>query len=131
LHETLASIGRNILRLIRVSLKNERKVWLCASSFLRALSLPPVFAFVAPVPEVTRASEVGVATKAAHIMVALSAKTSAQEAAAAWDATAIHVKDVKDRGALEEKEAQERVSRVEVENTAVLASAHEDVEGLL
>jgi hypothetical protein len=80
---------------------------------------------------VTRASEVGVATKAAHIMVALSAKTSAQEAAAAWDATAIHVKDVKDRAALEEKEAQERVSRVEVENTAVLASAHEDVEGLL
>jgi hypothetical protein len=50
LHETLASVGRNILRLILVSLKKERKVCLCASGFLRVPLLPPVFVSAAPVP---------------------------------------------------------------------------------
>jgi hypothetical protein len=35
LHETLASIGRDILRSIWVSLKKERKVCMCAFGFLR------------------------------------------------------------------------------------------------
>jgi hypothetical protein len=34
LHERLASVGRDILHLIWVSLKKERKVCLCASGFL-------------------------------------------------------------------------------------------------
>jgi hypothetical protein len=49
LHERLASVGRDILHLIWVSLKKERKVCLCASSFLRVRLVPPVFVFVAPV----------------------------------------------------------------------------------
>jgi hypothetical protein len=43
LHKMLASVSRNILCLIRVRLKKERKVCVCASGFLRVLSLPPVF----------------------------------------------------------------------------------------
>jgi hypothetical protein len=50
LHETLALVGRNILRLIRVSLKQERKVCLCASGFIRAFSLPLVFVSIVLVP---------------------------------------------------------------------------------
>jgi hypothetical protein len=60
----------------------------------------------------------------------LIAETSAREAVAARDSTALHVKDAEDRAALVEREALQRVSRVEVENTTVLASAHEDAEGL-
>jgi hypothetical protein len=37
---------------------------------------------------------------------------------------------VEDWAALVEREALERVSRVEVENATMLASAHEDAEGL-
>jgi hypothetical protein len=53
LHATLVSIGWDILRLIRVSLKKEGKVCLCASGFLRAPLLPPVF-FCSTCPEVAR-----------------------------------------------------------------------------
>jgi hypothetical protein len=49
LHEMQASIDGNILRLIRVCLKKERKICPCASHFLQALSSPPVFVSVAPV----------------------------------------------------------------------------------
>jgi hypothetical protein len=38
---------------------------------------------------------------------------------------------VKDRAALAERVARERVSRVKAENAAVLASAHRDVAGLI
>jgi hypothetical protein len=48
-----------------------------------------------------------------------------------WDSAAIHVKDAKDYTALAEMEAQERVSRVEMENTVMLASTHEDAKGLV
>jgi hypothetical protein len=41
----------------------------------------------------------------------------------------ILVKDVEDRATLVEREAQERLSRAEVESTVVLASAHEEPEG--
>jgi hypothetical protein len=44
LHETLALVGQNILQPIRVSLKKERNVCVCASDFLRVLSSPPIFA---------------------------------------------------------------------------------------
>jgi hypothetical protein len=50
LHETLASVGWNILRPIWVSLKKERKVCLCASGFLRVPLFPPIFVSAAPVP---------------------------------------------------------------------------------
>jgi hypothetical protein len=50
LHETLASVGRDILRLIRVSLKKVRKACLCPSNFLRVPLLPHVFVFAALVP---------------------------------------------------------------------------------
>jgi tetrahydromethanopterin S-methyltransferase subunit F len=43
----------------------------------------------------------------------------------------ILVKDVEDRAALIEREARERVSGVEAESTAMLASAHEEAEGLV
>jgi hypothetical protein len=64
-------------------------------------------------------------------MTVLAADTSTQEAAAAWGSTVIHVKDAEDQAGLMEREARERVSRVEAENTAALASAHEDAEGLV
>jgi hypothetical protein len=47
LHKTLTLVGWNTLHPIRVSLKKERKVFLCASGFLRAFSLPPNFVSVA------------------------------------------------------------------------------------
>jgi hypothetical protein len=51
LHKTMALVGQNILCSIRVSLqKKERKVCLCASSFLRVPLLPLVFVSAAPVP---------------------------------------------------------------------------------
>jgi hypothetical protein len=49
LHKTLASIGRNIMCPIQVSLKKEMIVCLCASGFLRVPSLPPIFISTAPV----------------------------------------------------------------------------------
>jgi hypothetical protein len=47
------------------------------------------------------------------------------------DSTTLHVKDAEDRAALMERETLERVSRVEAENTAALASAREDAEGFV
>jgi hypothetical protein len=45
------------------------------------------------------------------------------------DINALHVEDVEGRAALVEKEALKRVSRVDVETAATLASTHEDVAG--
>jgi hypothetical protein len=39
------------------------------------------------------------------------------------------VREAEDQAALAEREAQERVSRMEVESVVVLASAHGEVEG--
>jgi hypothetical protein len=47
------------------------------------------------------------------------------------DSSALRVKDVEDRAALVKREALERVSRAEAENTTALAFAREDVEGLV
>jgi hypothetical protein len=60
----------------------------------------------------------------------LFTETSAREAVAAWDGTTLCIKDVEDRAALAEREALERVSQAEVENSAALASIHEDAAGL-
>jgi hypothetical protein len=48
----------------------------------------------------------------------------------AWDSAALRVEDAEDWATLAEREARERVSRVEEENAMALASAHEDAEGL-
>jgi hypothetical protein len=48
-----------------------------------------------------------------------------------WDSATIFIKDVKGRTALVEREAQERVLRVETENATALAFSREDEEGLV
>jgi predicted DNA-binding antitoxin AbrB/MazE fold protein len=48
-----------------------------------------------------------------------------------WDRTMVWVKDAEDRATLAEREAQERVLGMEVESAAMLASVHEETEGLL
>jgi hypothetical protein len=80
--------------------------------------------------EVTRVWEVATTAEAARITPVLATETSTQEVTAELDSVATLVKDVEDRTALAEREAQERVSRVAAESTAALASGHEDVEGL-
>jgi hypothetical protein len=42
LHEMLVSVGRNLLHPIRVSLKKERNVCLCAYGLLRVQASPPI-----------------------------------------------------------------------------------------
>jgi hypothetical protein len=59
----------------------------------------------------------------------LAVETSAQEAAAAQDNATLRVKNAEDWDALAEREALERVLRVEVDNAMVLASACEDDKG--
>jgi hypothetical protein len=46
-----------------------------------------------------------------------------------WDGTVVRIKDAEDQVAQVEREAQERVSRMEEENAAALASTREDIEG--
>jgi hypothetical protein len=67
--------------------------------------------------------------EADHATAVLATKTSAHEAIAARDDATLRIKDAEDRAALAEREALERVSRVEVENFAALASIREDAEG--
>jgi hypothetical protein len=69
--------------------------------------------------------------KATHVAVVLVAETSTQEDTLAWDSTTLRVKDAEDRTALVEREAWERALRIEAENAATLAFAHEDAEGLV
>jgi hypothetical protein len=54
--------------------------------------------------------EVIIAAEATHAAVALAARTSVQEAAAARDNATLHIKDAKDRATLTEGEALEWVS---------------------
>jgi hypothetical protein len=61
----------------------------------------------------------------------LAAETSAQETATAQDSAAILIKDVEDQVPLPEREAWERVLRVEAESIMTLAFAHNKVEGLV
>jgi hypothetical protein len=64
-------------------------------------------------------------------VVELVVKTSAQEATMAWESTKTVVSDAENWATLAEREARERVLRVEVKSAAVLASAHEEAEGLV
>jgi hypothetical protein len=48
-----------------------------------------------------------------------------------WDSAVVCVKDAEDRATLAEREACERVLRVETESAMMLAFAHEDAEGLV
>jgi hypothetical protein len=81
--------------------------------------------------KVTRMHGAAAAIEAARVMIVLAVETSAQQATMVWDSTALHVKDAKDWATLTEREALERVSRVETENTEALASSHEDAESFV
>jgi hypothetical protein len=81
--------------------------------------------------EMTQARDTAAAAEAAHVMAVLAVETSAREAAATQDSAALRVKDAEDRAVLAEREALERVLRVEVENATVLASAHEEAGGFV
>jgi hypothetical protein len=81
--------------------------------------------------EVTRAWEAAAIAEAARTTVVLAAETFAQEAAMARGSAMILVKDAEDQAALVEREAQERVSWVEVESIVMLASTHEEAEGFV
>jgi hypothetical protein len=61
----------------------------------------------------------------------LAAETSALGVVVPWDSATLCVKDAEYRAALVEGMALERVSRAEADNTAALASAHEDAEGFV
>jgi hypothetical protein len=63
-------------------------------------------------------------------LAVVAAKISAADVATAWDSATLHIKDVEDHAGLEDKEALERVSWVEAENSTALTSVREDVEGL-
>jgi NADPH-dependent ferric siderophore reductase len=63
-------------------------------------------------------------------VVVLAIETSPREATTMQDSATLHVQDAKDRASLAEREALEWVSKAEMENATVLASAHEDAEGL-
>jgi CYTH domain-containing protein len=71
------------------------------------------------------------AVEAARAAAMLSTEAFAQEATVAWDGVTLRIKDVEDRAALVLREALERVSRVEAENSVALASARDDAEGLV
>jgi hypothetical protein len=139
LHKMLASVHRNILCPIWVSLKREAKSCLHSNGFLHAFSFLLCSVSVAlvsgqrrcacAVGEVTWVREATAAAKVAHAVAMLAAETSAQKAAAAQDSATLCVKDAEDRATLAEREALERVSRVKAENVAALASAREDAEG--
>jgi hypothetical protein len=79
----------------------------------------------------TRAWEAAAAAEVAHVTVVLAVETSAQEVVASQDSTALHVKDAEDQATWADREALERVSRVEAGNTTTLAFACEYVEGFV
>jgi hypothetical protein len=81
--------------------------------------------------EVARTREAAVTVEVTRAVVMLTAETAVWEAVAAPDSAALRVKDAENRAALAEREALERVSRVEAESAAALASAHEDAEGFV
>jgi hypothetical protein len=60
--------------------------------------------------------------------LSLATETSAWEVAAAWDSAPLCGKDAEDRAALVECNAMEWLSRAELENATVLASACEDAK---
>jgi hypothetical protein len=79
----------------------------------------------------TLQAKAATAAESTRVTAVLAAESSAQEAAMVWDSVVVCVKDTEDRAALAEREACEKVLRVETENTMMLAFAHEDAEGLV
>jgi hypothetical protein len=77
---------------------------------------------------VTRSWEAATTIEAARIVAMLATETSAREASAVRDSAALRVEDAEFRAALAEREAVERLSRVDAENAMALASAREDAE---
>jgi hypothetical protein len=65
----------------------------------------------------------------ARAMAVCAAEAFAQEATATRGSTVAFFKEVEDWAALIEREAQERVLRMEAESAAVLAFAHGKAEG--
>jgi hypothetical protein len=63
--------------------------------------------------------------------VELVVKTSAQEATVARESTKTVVRDAENWATLAEREARERVLRVEVESASMLTSTHEKAEDLV
>jgi hypothetical protein len=78
-----------------------------------------------------RAWEAAAIAEATRATMVLAAETSAQETTTEQDSAAILIKDVEDRVSLAEREAWERVLRVEAESIMMLAFAHNKVEGLV
>jgi hypothetical protein len=74
---------------------------------------------------------VAAAVEATRITMVHAAATAVQEAAAVRESIDLRVKDVEDQATLAEREALERVSRVEAENAVALVSAREDAEGFV
>jgi hypothetical protein len=66
----------------------------------------------------------------ARATMVCAVEASAQEAIAAQESTMTLIKKVEDLAAQAEREAWERVSRMEVESVAVLCSAHVESEVL-
>jgi hypothetical protein len=81
--------------------------------------------------EVTQTWEEVAAAEVIRVMVVHAVETSAQEAATSRESAMTLVKDAKDQTTLEEREAWERVSRVEVESATALASPRDEAEGLV
>jgi hypothetical protein len=76
--------------------------------------------------EVTRVQLAAATTEVTSVVVVLAAETSAKEVVVLRDINALCVEDAEGRAALAEKEELKRVSRVDVETAAMLASTHED-----
>jgi hypothetical protein len=95
-------------------------------------SIPPCFwlCMATPQEEVTRAWEATVVVKVVRVEAVRDAEASAQEVAVTWESIATVIRDAEDRAALAEREARERVSRVEAESATTLASSRGEVEDL-
>jgi hypothetical protein len=141
LHETLASVHRNILCLVWVSLRREigscpySNGFLHASSFSYILFLQLLSQGSTDVPvllaEVARAREVATAVEATRAVAMLTAEASTRQAIAVPDSATFHVGDVEDWATLVEREALESVSRAEAKNAMALATAREDAKRLV
>jgi hypothetical protein len=89
-----------------------------------------LFSHLAMLAEVTRVQETTATMEATHVAAMLTAETSTREPIVVRDSATLYERDVENQAALAEREALDKVSRVEVENATLLASAHEDAEGL-
>jgi hypothetical protein len=81
--------------------------------------------------EVAMVHEAAAAAEATCATTMITVETSTREAVVARDSAALQFRDGEDRTTLVDREALERVWRVEVENITVLACAHDNVEGFV